>query len=153
MTTQTIEKILEDLDVICKQADQYQINAGYPVNTPAKEIVRHLLTSLTEQHHKELDDTWLASQILWDRMKEWNKEWQTEKPEERALTHEDAMKLIEWKIQREAKAILKEFRNLILENTVEEYGKIHHGDGFLVTNTDKMMFGLNRIATNHNVHI
>jgi hypothetical protein len=50
-----IMAVLEQLDPICKQADQYQINAGYPVATPAKEIVRHVLTTLTTKHQEELE--------------------------------------------------------------------------------------------------
>ena len=44
MPIPTVEERVEQLEPICKQADQYQINAGYPVGTPAKEILRHTLT-------------------------------------------------------------------------------------------------------------
>lgn len=41
-----------------------------------------------------------SDEILWKRMKEWNKEWQDENPKERSLTWQDALKLIEWKIEK-----------------------------------------------------
>lgn len=40
-----IEDTLEKLDVFCKQADQYQLNAGYPIDVPTKEIIRNVLTT------------------------------------------------------------------------------------------------------------
>jgi len=50
--------------------------------------------------------------MLWDRIDKWQKEWRKEKPKERGLVLNDALKLIEWKINRvregERKKILKE---------------------------------------------
>ena len=43
------EAITDKLSTICKQADQYQINAGYPVETPAIKIVEALLLSHEEK--------------------------------------------------------------------------------------------------------
>jgi len=39
----------------------------------------------------------------------------------------------------------EEIQQIILECSHEEYGKIQNGDGFLVTNTDKLMFRLNSL--------
>jgi hypothetical protein len=42
----------------------------------------------------------LATKILFKRIHKWNDEWRKEKPEERKLTDEDALRLIEWKIEK-----------------------------------------------------
>jgi len=52
------EAIVDKLSTICKQADQYQINAGYPVETPAIKIVEALLLSHEEKVRDERDTYW-----------------------------------------------------------------------------------------------
>lgn len=49
-------------------------------------------------YDKGYDDDKPPDKILWERMWAWNDEWQAEKPKERALTWQDGLKLIEWKI-------------------------------------------------------
>ncbi len=52
------EAITDKLSTICKQADQYQINAGYPVETPAIKIVEALLLFHEEKVRDERDTYW-----------------------------------------------------------------------------------------------
>jgi hypothetical protein len=43
-----------------------------------------------------------SQQVLWERLEKWDDEWRAENPRERALTNADALKLIEWKLERVA---------------------------------------------------
>lgn len=53
------------------------------------------------QKEREIKEEEGASvRLLWKRLDEWQKEWQAENPEERALIWQDAKRLIEWKIER-----------------------------------------------------
>lgn len=46
------EKFEEKIDTICKQADQYQINAGYPVDVPVKTIILSLFTTAMQRAYE-----------------------------------------------------------------------------------------------------
>lgn len=46
------KEFAEKIDTICKQADQYQINAGYPVDVPAKTIILSLLTTSIQRAYE-----------------------------------------------------------------------------------------------------
>lgn len=71
-------------------------------------------------HAKEAgeEEGWSAIKLLWDRMGDWQREWQAEKPEERALTIADAVALIEWKMQKAKEAGRKEDRLEVLAKIV-----------------------------------
>lgn len=82
---------------------------------------------IKEAREEGLDEGWSATKLLWDRMEIWQNEWQAEKPKERALTHKDALRLIEWKLEKEREEtekrkdkfidLLHESHILDLENT------------------------------------
>ena len=71
----------------------------------ACEVILNSLTAVDTEaeargYEKAENECFASRKILWDRMKEWNDEWRAENPEERALCTEDAMRLIEWKLER-----------------------------------------------------
>lgn len=66
-----------------------------------EQLIRTTLTAVAEEARAEAESECFESRkILWERMKEWNDEWRAENPEDRALCTEDAMRLIEWKIEK-----------------------------------------------------
>jgi hypothetical protein len=70
-----------------------------------KEKIKTFLTQSIKQALKE-EKT--AQGILFERIKEWNKEWIKENPKERELILNDCLKLIEWKIEKEKKIAIKQ---------------------------------------------
>lgn len=52
---------------------------------------------------EEYEDQLFASRLLWDRMEEWRLEYLAEHPDQKdaGLYSPDALRLIEWKIDRE----------------------------------------------------
>ena len=58
-----IEEEKKKLETICKQADQYQINAGYPVDTPALEIVHYVLTTAIQRAYETCLEDMLKEKI------------------------------------------------------------------------------------------
>jgi hypothetical protein len=64
---------------------------------PTTELMDSLITVATEGGRSQ---GWAATQLLWDRMEEWQKEWAAERPGERELTLLDAMDLIEWRLAK-----------------------------------------------------
>ena len=57
--------------------------------------------AIRRYYREQLKDTLISVQLLWDRMDMWQDEWEAEKPEERALILNDALRLIEWKMNKE----------------------------------------------------
>lgn len=53
MTQDTVEKYARELEPICKQADEYQKGHGYPVGTPAIELVKHVLKEVEKTAREE----------------------------------------------------------------------------------------------------
>ncbi len=58
-------------------------------------------------------ETWSAQQMLWNRMEDWQNEWIAENPKERKLIMHDALKLIEWKIDKAKQDERKELREKV----------------------------------------
>lgn len=55
-TKPSIEEIVEELSVICEQADRYQTDNGYTVDVPSKVLLRAKLTTLlTSKQNKMLE--------------------------------------------------------------------------------------------------
>lgn len=61
------------------------------------------ISKLLKAREKEYKDKISASEILWKRLRKWQKEWRAEKPKERELILSDILELIEWKIEKEKK--------------------------------------------------
>lgn len=86
-----------------------QMNTHYDKLTEAekdsnrKEVDKYLplLKDLLESQKAEYEDEISASKLLWKRLNEWQKEWRAENYKERELISQDAIKLIEWKIEKE----------------------------------------------------
>jgi len=55
---------------------------------------------ISTQIEKAVEENESAQKLLWDRMENWEKEWRSENPKERELRVPDALKLIEWKIEK-----------------------------------------------------
>ena len=79
------------------------ISVGIVNYEPLVDFVKTLLDKEREKAFEAQDNAWSATRILWDRMNDWNKEWQKENLKERKLTYQDAIKLIEWKIDQARK--------------------------------------------------
>lgn len=72
---------------------------SWPVSPAKIEDVEDFGFALIERI-EELEDACTAQKLLFDRLHEWNEEWQEENPKERELTWCDAKRLIEWKLQK-----------------------------------------------------
>jgi hypothetical protein len=62
------------------------------------EAIYRLIEGRDIAYDEGEDVGWAATKMLWDRMGEWQKEWQAEVPKERASCFNDALELVEWKI-------------------------------------------------------
>lgn len=113
---------------VCFPAELYkrwerQINTPYAELSESekesdREQVRPYLDYFTK-HHQDMmsavdDEAWSATQLLWNRIAEWQKEWEEENPEERALVTQDALKLIEWKIAK-----VRAYQDILTEQRVK----------------------------------
>ena len=97
MNSEQKEKIIERFANVllhCYGQGEVYLNAN----------IRREVNKLIQQVQKEdEEENFAASRLLFDRLMEWNKEWQAEKPKERALTHHDSKRLIDWKINKSVK--------------------------------------------------
>lgn len=50
--------------------------------------------------------------LQYKRLAEWTREWRAESPKERALTHPDFLKLVEWKVAKEGAANREEIEGM-----------------------------------------
>lgn len=85
-----VEELREIIEAINKQCEK-----DLPYQTGLMQDIDALIAAATKEG---CDEGWAATQMLWGRMTEWNKEWQKENPKERSLTWLDAIDLIKWKI-------------------------------------------------------
>jgi hypothetical protein len=68
---------------------------------PTPTQIRGYMTGVRNKAREEAEhEAFESRQILWNRLKEYNDEWRAENPKERALTNEDSLSLIKWKIAR-----------------------------------------------------
>lgn len=86
----------------------------------ANEEIKQFISTLIDKVEEETEeDALLATKAIWDRMAKWQKEWREEKPKERELVMLDALKLIEWKIEKakaEAEEKIKKDVIMLLES-------------------------------------
>lgn len=90
------------------------------------ELKEYITSLINEQE----EDDWTTHKLLFDRFEDWQKEWQEEKPKERALTHHDLKKLIEWKIDKllsEQNEKIIQWAKRYVERDMKTYGTDKHG--------------------------
>ena len=64
--------------------------------------VEMIWAELMEKKVKEAEESsWAATRLLWGRMKAWQEQYKKANPEEKNLAYQDALKLIEWKLEQE----------------------------------------------------
>lgn len=84
-----------------------------------EEAIEEFKSTLQATHSQQVEEVeeeaWAASKLLWDRMTEWNKEWQTQNPNNE-LTHKDAMFLIEWKMKQQVEEAVRKVTDVVKAN-------------------------------------
>lgn len=78
------------------------------------EKTRYVQGFFSHQEQEVKEET-LSCRLLWERLGEWNKEWQAENPKERKLHFNDSLKLIEWKMGKTKQEVKKEMERQINE--------------------------------------
>lgn len=92
MTKDTVEKYIEEF--------RGHGDLSYFLPNFYDKLRTTLTTAIEEARADAEHEAFESRQILWNRLKKWNNEWRAENPKERALTNEDALKLIEWKLEQ-----------------------------------------------------
>jgi hypothetical protein len=85
------------------------------------EAIYKLIKGRDAAYDKGEDMGWAATKMLWDRMGEWQKEWQAEVPKERASCFNDALELVEWKIAAARAEGAEQERERIRKEAVDEH--------------------------------
>lgn len=122
-----------------KEFDKQFLNAS--AIAPTKEEVYPFIFQSMEKAYQlgekaGEEDGFTATRLLWDRMKDWNEEWQKEMPKERDLESQDALKLIEWKIKKAYQTALEDVLEhewkvgLDNENEMKEMQGVKYVEGY-----------------------
>lgn len=99
----TLEEVGKEFGVKRERIRQIEAKANEKIKLKScfKDWLRQALTEISaEAHQKGEDEGYSATKLLFDRMKPWQAEWRAEHPKDRELTTPDALKLIEWKLER-----------------------------------------------------
>ena len=91
---------VEDDSCDCKTSCQNKQTYEHALDELQTFFRTALTTAIEEARADAEHEAFESRQILWNRLKKWNNEWRAENPKERALTNEDALKLIEWKLEQ-----------------------------------------------------
>lgn len=104
-----LEKMIENrIDVLwgtLKQC-QWKESSRVEYDLAIRELFKDAMKASREENEEENGTA--SCRLLWNRLDKWQKEWVAENPKERKLVTNDALKLIEWKIEKEKKASREE---------------------------------------------
>lgn len=91
------KRVLANLTRLTQEAEA----RGYERANRSKYVQNLVQEAEARGYEKAEAECHESREILWNRMKKLNDEWRAENPKERALTNNDALKLMEWKLEKE----------------------------------------------------